>query len=63
MIDLDGQLNIISISNIMLKFSVEGNIYAGISLIMSLRGKLKTVYVAKLNKAMGITAEYKGSLV
>lgn len=47
----------------MLKFSVEENIYAGISLIMSLRGKLKTVYVARLNKATGITAGYKGSLV
>lgn len=47
----------------MLKFSVEENIYVGISLIMSLRGKLKTVYVARLNKATGITAGYKGSLV
>jgi len=38
----------------MLKFSVESNTYAGISLIMSLRGKLKTVYVARLNQATGI---------
>lgn len=54
--DLDGQLHIISSSYIMLKFCVAENIYAGISLIMSLRGKLKTVYVARFNKATDITA-------
>lgn len=54
--NLDGQLHIISSSNIMLKFCVAENVYAGIGLIMSLRGKLKTVYVARFNKATGITA-------